>query len=706
VDLRDLPLRKVYSTDSDNVLYDFYIPALEVSVEYCRLAGFFSSTSLAVAATGILGLIKNDGLMRMVVSPRLSKEDVDTIISSQEEPTRFIERRMLEDLDHLEDEFTKDHIFALGWMIANQRLKIKVAIALDTEGRIIAEEELPQAGLFHPKVGILRDSKGNTVSFSGSLNETRAAWLDNIEEFKVFRSWDPAEEQYLSNDIANFDRFWNDCAPRTKVIDVPVAVERKLVQMAPKEFNPLHVGRWYKPKEQSIQLFGYQKDAIKEWFAKGNRGIFAMATGTGKTFTALGCLDRLLKATDKLATIIACPQAHLVQQWQGQLVKFGIKSDGLIVADQTNKRWRTQLSNFLADIEIGYKDNLIIITTHKTLSSKDFKHIIQQNVANIKACLIADEVHGLGSTDFRTGLLPQYGFRLGLSATPKRWFDDIGTKVIEDYFGGIIARFELERAINTINPRTNETYLTPYRYLPKFVTLSSEELELYVEKTKTISVRYARARNAEEKDRYLESLIFERANIIKNAIAKYQAFEEILDSLGSSLKWTITFCSPQQIDKAMRIISQRSIVTHRFTMEEDAMPSNEYAGMTEREHILEKFAEGKYQVLTAMVCLNEGVDVPQARTAILMASSGNPREYIQRIGRVIRRFPGKDEAAIYDIVVIPSFDKLPPELRKIEWTLFQKEVFRYEEIARIAANRTQALELIYRIKEEYRSYID
>ena len=689
--LRSVHFKKSYSSDFDDILRDFYIPTLESSVEYNRLAGFFSSTSLALAARGIIGLIKNDGFIKLLVSPKLNKDDLEIILNSRKDPNEFIEVKMIQELERLEDEFVRDHVFALGWMIANKKLEIKVAVPYDSKDRILNSEEIQYSGLFHQKVGILKDSEGNEVSFSGSINETASAWLENIEEFKVFCSWIQPEENYVKADISKFDRFWNNQSQRVKVMNVPQAVERKLIEIAPKNIEKIHLKRWYELKKKKIKLYHHQKDAIESWVENGMNGLFEMATGTGKTFAALGCLDRASKGTRKLSVVISSPYQHLVQQWKREINNFGIEFDNFLIADSSNPQWKTKLANILIDISLGYKDKLIVLTTHKTCSSDVFMKILRANKSQFSIFLIADEIHGLGAERFKEGLLSEYDKRLGLSATPKRWFDAIGTEKIYNYFGGVVYEFGLEKAINTINPVTNETYLTPFTYKPKFISLTEEELENYINKTKTIAMKFSEAKLNKYRDKFLENLLFERANIVKNAKEKYMKLEGILDQLKSPIKWTIIYCSPQQIVNVLRIIKKRRIIAHRFTMHEGTKPDKKYDGLSQRDFILRKFAEGDYQVLVAMKCLDEGVDIPPARVAILLASSGNPREYIQRIGRVIRRFPGKKSANIYDIILTPSLNKLPLELRNIESKIFEKELKRYKEIAMVAINNAEAL---------------
>ena len=696
MNLKNIHFKKAYASDYDDILNDFYIPALEASVEYERLAGFFSSTSLAIAARGILGLIKNRGIAKLIVSPILSQKDLEVIIASKKTPEKFVEKTMLSELENLENEFVRDHVYALGWMIANKKLEIKIALPCNDKKDPLSYEESQRKGIFHQKVGILKDSYGNIITFSGSINESASGWLENVEEFKVFRSWEPFEVDYVKADILKFETYWNNISQRVIVYDVPEAVKNKLIEIAPTNIDDLVLTKWYKAKKRKICLFDHQQRAVDSWLKNNKNGIFEMATGTGKTFTALGCLERINKEQDRLVVVITAPYQHLVRQWQNEIKKFGISFDQ-IIADSSNSSWKSVLTEFLLDITLGYKDKLIVLTTHNTFSSLDFTKIIKQNKKELNILLIADEVHGLGATKSIRGLIDEYDFRLGLSATPKRYFDTIGTEKLYDYFGGVVFEFNLKDAINTINPATGKTYLTPYKYMPRFVSLNNEELEDYLGKTQSIlSKLYSKDT---EDDRALELILFKRANIVKNAFEKYQMLEKILDEIGNDIRWTIIYCTPQQIDTVMKIINQRKIIAHRFTMDEGTTPEKKYDGLTERDFILRQFEDGKYQVLVAMKCLDEGVDVPQARTAIIMASSGNPREYIQRIGRIIRRSPGKNVSTIFDLIVIPRFDMVG-KLREFEWKIFVKELERYEEIAKIASNNVEALNIVYEIKNK------
>ena len=703
--LKDIELKINYTSDIDNILKDFYIPALSQSKHYYRLAGFFTSSALAVAAKGIANLIKNNGDMKLICSARFNEEDINEIKNNQSGYNEIVENVLLRDINFFEDFLMENHVKALGWLYANKRLHIKVAILQDDDEIPFDYIKVNKLGMFHLKVGIMEDSEGNQISFSGSINETKAGWLNNIEEFKVFKSWDELGKSYLEKDFEKFNDFWNSnhstkiFHSRVKVLDIPTAIEQKLIDLAPKDISDLDLKERKKPviinppHRQEIILRKYQKEALAAWLKNNKKGIFEMATGTGKTITALGCLNKIYDNNENCISIISCPQTHLVQQWEEEIKKFNIKYDSLLIASGSNYKWRKILSDAIDNNILGYENKIIIITTHDTFSSEDFQKLLKK-VESPNLFLIADEVHGIGSIGRRKGLAEIFNFRLGLSATPKRWFDEKGTQKLYDYFGDVVFEFPLSKALIEINPETGQTFLTPYRYLPKFTILNDDELEKYIELTKKIIVLYSESRKNTEAAEKLERLLFLRADIIKDAKNKIELLKEILKELGSDIKWTIIYCSPKQIDEVVMIVNKLNIRAHRFTMTEGVTPSNKYGGLTERDYLLKNFAIGKYQVLVAMKCLDEGVDIPPARQAIIMSSSTNPREYIQRIGRVVRRFDNKKEAIIYDLIVVPSFNGFSKEIQDVELKIFEKEMIRFLEIANNAVNSITAVKAI------------
>jgi hypothetical protein len=421
---QQLGLNPSYDSE-DDVLSSFYIPVLSQAVSYHRLAGFFTSSTLAIAAKGMSNFLINNGKMKLIVGAQLQKKDVEAIRQGLEEPEKLIEKICLQNLYSINDEFINDHVSALGWMVANKTLEIKVAIVTDDTGIPLDADTIGRKGIFHQKVGILQDKGGNRISFSGSINETAAAWIHNIEEFKVFRSWEEGEQEYLQSDCNKFEKYWNGSGKNVKVMNIPDAVKERLIEFAPKEITDLNLDKWQMKDgrgKKRITLLDYQNQAIENWDKNNRKGIFEMATGTGKTFTALGCLKKVSEIYKNLVVIISCPYQHLVQQWKRESEKFGFNFDQ-IVADSSNSSWKKQLADALVDIYLGYKDKIIIFTTHQTLSSNDFISIIKSNKKNMTYFLIGDEVHGLGAEKTRQGLINEYDLRLGLSATPKRWFD-------------------------------------------------------------------------------------------------------------------------------------------------------------------------------------------------------------------------------------------------------------------------------------------
>jgi len=322
--LKALELKRAYSSDTDDILRDFYIPALAESVSYWRLAGFFSSASLAIAAKGILGLIENGGTMKLIACPRLTKDDVDAVTRADQDPEKYLADSALHELEQIDEAFVRDHVRALGWMVANQKLEIKLCLPYDPEQRPRDQESLLRSGLFHQKVGILIDSDDNLVTFSGSVNETAAGWLGNIEEFKVFRDHTLLEKEYQEADVAKFQRFWEGTSPNVRTFPVPEAVRERLINIAPQQLEKATLRRWSSynniPSRPQIELYSYQREAVDAWITNSRRGIFEMATGTGKTFAALGCVEAAFRDRRARGAVVATPYHHLCEQWRGEII--------------------------------------------------------------------------------------------------------------------------------------------------------------------------------------------------------------------------------------------------------------------------------------------------------------------------------------------------------------------------------------------------
>ena len=441
-------------------------------------------------------------------------------------------------------------------------------------------------------------------------------------------------------------------------------------------------------KTTDIKLRDYQIEAIDSWFDNDCRGIFEMATGTGKTFTAISCFKQLLDIENRLLTIIACPLSHLIDQWINEINKF---YDGkIIIASGKNSNWKKDFQKLLTDFYLGLIDDAIVLTTHISSSSDFFLDIIQEFDVNINILLIVDEVHGIGSDKQIIALNNRYDYRLGLSATPERWFDDYGTQVINDFFGGVVFEFDIERALTEFNPGTGKTYLTQYIYKPIIVQLTEEEYIEYKRYSTKIAYLLASKKEKDEEEIDITTYLIKRQNIINNAEEKYTALKNIINE-NPDIDKLIIFCSPQQIDRVQEILNKEGVTPqHRFTQEQSAAKKKKEL-YSEREYILKKFEDGTYRALVAIKCLDEGVDVPSAENAIIMSSTSNPREHVQRRGRILRNSPGKEKAIIYDILVFPE------EETSICQKIREKEIRRYVEFASNAENSWESLKLLKRL---------
>lgn len=667
--LRDLVLSQSYeSTESKNQLVDdFYIPLLEQSNKYYRIAGFFSSSSLVVAAKGIEGLINNGGKMYLLVSPELSDEDYETI----KEHGRILETNSM--FAGLElDTVPHENIQALAWLLDSGKLEIKIVVGKKSRN-----------SLFHQKIGIVFDECGDMISFSGSINETAQAWLNNIEEFKVFRSWEAGQLDYLQSDLKKFLDYWkNQRTDIADVYDVPEAIKNRIIEKKPRDIWDLNIMRRYrkdkKIKENKLSLFPHQERAIEEWINNDYSLLMEMATGTGKTRTAIGGIVEKLKASETMMIIVSTPQNTLSRQWKDDFGKLNIHLDREIIADGSNSKWKKDLELLLLDLSDNKCRTGIVFTTHATASDKKFIDIITKNKFDTKILFVCDEAHAAGSGKQRQALLDIYEYRIGLSATPERMFDDWGTSIIRSYFGNKSFEFTISDALNTINPITGKPFLNRFKYFPVFVELSQSETDKYGKITQQIFI----LKNQDDYDEEeLQRLYDRRAQIGKNAINKFDALDELLEKMNpGAIQDTILFLSDKQIQRSFEIMSDKKIKRAKITESESASKVVNSEGDTERQNIISLFVKQQLQILVGIKCLDEGIDIPNARIAILMSNSTNPREYVQRVGRVIRQAPDKEESIIYDFIVTPAGGYCDGS------GILEKEAHRAEQIAVNAIN--------------------
>ena len=697
------------SRGGDNVIEDFYKPALRNNCNlYQRMAGFFTSTSFYHIINEIIEFIERNGRIQLITSPNLSTMDKTIIEKYVHEPENMMSEIFFEDLK--KDVENDKIIFAklMGYMLSHKKLEMKIAIPKDG------------IGLYHEKIGIMHFEDGEKISFSGSVNETSSAWKTNLENFEVFCSWSGDRDNIsIQNHQEWFNKLWNNAADDIVVHELPQAVNEYLLKIEPKSDEEFHkllkeivTKTNSKKKKSDMELRNYQKEARDKWVENKCRGLFAMATGTGKTYTAFSCINKIQKLHSRTAIIIACPQKHLLEQWNEELSEYNSKmpeddrvnASSSVFCDSDYANWRSEFNTILKtvnEIPIGHskfrKNNFIVFVTHATLQTvgkNSFNEKINM-IQNLKKFIIIDEVHNITEKSSKNIFRTDYDFKLGLSATPDRHLDPIGTKNIYEYFDKIVYELSLKESIK-------KGFLCKYRYYPTFVSLTSEEMKIYNELTAKIAIieeKKKKGTHHPKKSDFDPSL--DRAYLIQAATNKIKKFKEILNKLNNRLEKTLVYCTSNQsrlappkpftqLQEIKNILSGRNIVSHSITWKDPTK---------DRRKILRDLANDHYHCVTAVKCLDEGVDVPSVKTGIFLASSGNPKEFIQRRGRLLRKNikTGKTYATIYDILVSPPISESENKITQQEKKLIAKELLRCKEFASLSDNENDAIESINQV---------
>jgi superfamily II DNA or RNA helicase len=575
-------------------------------------------------------------------------------------------------LGSLQDTIALNHVAAMCWMLREGNLEIKVVIPDSADLSALSPQDIDK---FHPKFGVFYDDEGNTIAFSGSVNETEGAWKRNIENFDVYQSWIPGREDYINPKMSQFEKYWsNGLTGKWKTIDLPDAVKNKIVQeYAPIDFPDdleQESSREYRP------LRNYQEAALKAWVEAGMVGILEMATGTGKTRTAKACLGAAL-SKGSLLTVVVVPYQHIGEQWMKELNEFNpIYITG---------NWRQVFTEACLDVTMGRRDSLTVIVVKNTAGKSEFVDIVNDSSKEFdNVLLIGDEVHWLGAIAFQQALISAANLRLGLSATPRRYFDESGTDVLLRYFNETVYELTLKQALELRDEIGNQI-LCPYDYNPIIVGLNSVEQDSYREFTKKI-MKLKGLDSTADLEAQIQNLYIQRANITKSAESKIPALRELLSNFNRKITQTLIYCADfNQLRKAATILNELGIQAQQITGEEDASASKHFNFISEREHIIQNFANGHLDVLLAIQCLDEGVDIPSAQIGIILASSGNEKEFIQRRGRLMRPFEGKTKAEIYDFCVLPE----NPDDPLADLGLVEVELRRIETFAEDAQNSEQ-----------------
>jgi len=710
--LQDVEIKNEYRSLIDNVAKDFYIPLLKEAVSYRRAVGFFSSSALIEISKGIAGLIQNGGKIQIIASPYLSEEDVKAMRKGYELRESIVENALLRQLKDATSYFDMERLNLLADLVAKGVLDIKIALTKNNG----------ELGMYHEKMGIISDLYGNKVAFSGSMNESATAISINYEAIDVFCSWNGDAERVSLKENA-FESIWNNVEPNVKTIYFPKVKDAIIKKYKKKDCNyeidkeelytPVirekksrYVGAMIPP---NIKLYEYQISAIDKWEENNYRGIFDMATGTGKTYTGLGAVARLSNAlSHKLAVFIVCPYQHLVEQWVEDIEAFGINPI-IGYSASSQKNWKKILEDAILDqrLRVRNKEFFCFISTNATFASEYVQNQIQRMKGD--ALLLVDEAHNFGATYLSKTLSERFNYRLALSATINRHNDEEGTEKLFNYFGDKCIEYTLERAIS-------EKKLTRYKYYPIITSLNEVELEKYNQLSYEIGKCVIKSKNG--KSRLSERgkiLALARARLVAGAEDKIIKLKEYMKSYIND-RHILVYCGAttmlaenqemsstddediRQIDLVTDLLgNELNMKVSQFTSKEDAV---------EREILKREFASGdNLQALIAIKCLDEGVNIPKIKIAFILASTTNPKEYIQRRGRVLRLSSGKDYAIIYDFIALPRPIDSVTSITEIEMkrdiSLVKNELNRAQEFARLSMNMAEAESVIDYIKEAY-----
>lgn len=708
--LKSFPILPNYSSVANDPYHDFFIPCFSNSNFYGRYGGFFTSKNLALCAQGISEFLKNKGIMRLVLSPLFTKEDVEAIKKGLINKEEKIKDEWVKSYNKIKDKFEKDHVRALSWLLSQDppRLEIKLAIYKDSQGNILDNETLKNSGKADLSIGIFHDEEGNSVSLSGVIKSNLNS-DDEYTDIVVHKNW--IHQEHVDSDFTKFSNYWDnddmlesESQKEIEIIDLPSALREKILEIKPKSLDELDL-------KLPIKLFPYQKNARDSWISHGHRGIFEMATGTGKTITAIGSLKEVLKKNPEMFVVVVCPTKNLVSQWDRELKKWNFDP---ITTLKGKKDWRQRLTKIINDYNYGIsakKEATIIVTTYLTFSKKEFIDLVKKNTK--LSMLIADEVHTAGAPELQNALLSEYEYRMGLSATPQRYFDDEGSEFLKDYFkptkdcgncheDSTIFTMDIEDAIKN-------KILVPYYYYPHYVDLTADELEEYNLITRRLQPELHKKPEKQNKE-LITILLNKRANIIKNAEKKIYEFERII-SQNKKLKYALIYCAPSKTDSKLSQINKAQQVLNKIPIPNSIIKSD-LTDLKEIELILEQIQSGALNCALAINILDEGVDIPPLQTAIILASTGNQKQFIQRRGRILRRWNGeypngdkKEHAIIHDIFVIPYLnDKPNPEYAESEKNIVRKELKRHLEMSRMSLNPGHGKEKIDKIRKAYGIY--
>ena len=719
-----LPTPPKIEKNGEMIPLEFYGIVIPNSKRIQFKLGYFSTNAISILAPGFAKFIYNGGIAEFIVNHFLNPQDYDLIVNKQviDDLNYNVIKEQTSNLTELNKillDSTTSHFFnCLRFLLNENRLKIIPVTCAD-------------GAMSHYKEAIFTDENGNKIYINGSCNFTKAGILDNGESFLVHRNWKNYDDEILINQTQDqFDKIFSgldtqnfiyldhtqlekiifnnsqvkelnelledEAAIRNRMIDNSRITEIKINQQKEliKEIEIIKS----RPKFPYGIPRDYQVLAYERWVMNGRKGLFAMATGTGKTITSLNCILEEWKIHNYYRCIILVPTVSLAKQWEKECINNFNFTNTILTTDTHN--WNDEILAYIKAIKSGINVSFILITTYALFKKKSFQEIIYKfdNLSQTLT-LIADEAHAIGAPGSIKLMPLQIENRIGLSATPERNYDIDGTLAIEDYFNAVAPSYTL---CFTMKKAIEKGILSSFDYYPHFCSLNETELNEYIKITRKLT-KFLDSHTGKYKDLpEVASLLMLRKNIIHKAKNKISVFEEIITrEIGIQNVKNMFVYSPEGFEPAYWNVENdgnnfdeeiRLIDTYVKIFGKYDIPVYKFTGESkDKQRILSLFTNEKYKALVAMKCLDEGIDIPQTQYAIFCSSTGNSRQFIQRRGRVLRRY-GDKKAKIYDIIVAPDFD-LMNEFSKLqivaEKNIFKSELTRIINFTAIAENRIE-----------------
>ena len=648
MNFKDLEIRHSYINQGpDGLVEAFLNPALKYATEYKRSAGYFSSDGLIPLMDGLTGLARNHGKVKLIASPKLNDDDVEAIKRGYDQRQKYISQAFSRDFSEEIEKLPEIKLQFLCELISSGVLDIKIVVLKGQES---------VGGMYHDKLGVLHDADGNSIAFYGSPNASYGGYKGNYERVRLATSWEESFAEIVREEEAEFDSLWENTNPFLEVFDYTEIAEKQILQV---------IHRRSSSKSQSgIKLRDYQEEAISAWVDNNYRGFYVMATGTGKTWTAIYAAKTLVEKHPCMIVICA-PYKHLVKQWSEDVEK-AFPDAKIIMVSSENPGWENQISTEIIRGKYTPGLQLIVISTITSFRMQRFGDTVKKYKG--EKLLIVDEAHRF--TDRPDSLQTEYDYMLGLSATPFSGKSATRGKALMEFFGGQVFSLPIEDALH-------RGFLVPYYYYPIFVNATSEEEDRFQKYSSTILSCFKD--NVCIDPEKLVKALRGRLRVISMADAKMAMLKAIIKNDIEEEDHFVVYCGDGHLfDKngdelrhiqAVKIaLSELDYKASQFTAKEN---------MATRMELVDAFNKGQIDALAAIRCLDEGINIPSIKSALILSSNDDYREFVQRRGRILRLYPGKEYAKIYDVVVLPS------SLSDV-WAAI--ELRRFHEYAKLAKN--------------------